>query len=129
MAWLFSWRTRWASFDWYISVHAGERIVSMAGVAVRSGTIGDEPVRLGLLGAVFTLPEHRTHGFATDAVRRATQLMTDELGCEFGVLLCMDHLVPFYERLGWKHVENQMRFERFGRAGFAQSNVMVYECV
>ena len=128
MAWLFSWRTRWAAFDWYISVHAGNRIVSMAGVADRIGAVDDKPVRLGLVGAVFTLPEHRARGFASDVLRRATQLMTEELGCEFGVLLCTDRLVPFYQRLGWKQVTNPMRFERFGRSEFATSKVMVFEC-
>ena len=128
IAWLFSWRTRWATFDWYVTVQADDRIVGMAGVVDRQGTIGDVPARLGLLGAVFTLPEHRGRGFASDVVLRATQLMTDELGCDFGVLLCSDHLIPFYERQGWKHVQNPLRFERFGRAGFAQSRVMIYEC-
>ena len=127
IAWLFSWRTRWANFDWYVSVHAGNRIVSIGGVVDRRGSVNGVPARLGLLGAVFTLPEHRARGLARDVVRRATRLMT-ELGCDYGVLLCTDSLVPFYERLGWQRVPNPLRFERFGRAGFAQSNVMVYEC-
>lgn len=128
MAWLFTWRTRWAAFDWYVSVHVGDRIVSMAGVVDRRGSVGDVPAHLGLLGAVFTLPEHRDRGFGSDVVRRAMQLMADGLGCEFGVLLCSDELIPYYERQGWKHVQNPLRFERFGRAEVAQSNVMVYEC-
>jgi GNAT superfamily N-acetyltransferase len=128
LAWLFSWHTRWAAFDWYVSVHAGRRIVSMAGIVDRPGEIDGIPTRLGLVGAVFTLPEHRQRGFATDVVRRANQLLADEIGSEFGVLLCADSMVPFYARQGWKWVPNTMRFERFGRPGFAQGNVMVYEC-
>jgi GNAT superfamily N-acetyltransferase len=128
IAWLFSWRTRWATFDWYVTAHADDRIVGMAGVVDRQGAIGDVPVRLALLGAVFTLPEHRGRGFASDVVRRATQLMSEELGSDFGILLCTDQMVRFYEGLGWQRVPNRMCFVRFGRVGYAQSNVMVYAC-
>lgn len=128
MAWVFAWRTRWADFDWYVSAHTNDRLVSIAGVVDRAGAVGGVPTHLGLLGAVFTVPEARGRGFASDVIRSATRLMTDELGCQFGVLICVDGLVPFYERLGWKRVSNAMRFERFGRTGYAQGNVMVYEC-
>jgi GNAT superfamily N-acetyltransferase len=128
LAWVHSWRTRWANFDWYVTVHTGGRLVSIAGVVDRVGAVGGVPTRLGLLGGVFTIPEDRRRGFAGDVVRRATRLMADGLGCEFGVLICGDRLVPFYERLGWKRVTNPMRFERFGRRGLVGSNVMVYEC-
>jgi GNAT superfamily N-acetyltransferase len=128
LAWVHSWRTRWASFDWYVSVHAGGRLVSIAGLVDRVGTIGGVPTRLGLLGGVFTVPELRQRGLASEVIQRASRLMTDELRCEFGVLICSDQIVPFYERLGWKPAPNVMTFERFGRRGYVGSNVMVYEC-
>jgi len=128
LAWVHSWRTRWASFDWYVSVHTGSRLVSVAGVVDRAGTVGGVPTRLGLLGGVFTIPELRQRGLASDVVRRATRLMADDLGCEFGILICGDGLVPFYQRLGWKRASNVMTFERFGRRGFVGTNVMIYEC-
>jgi GNAT superfamily N-acetyltransferase len=128
LAWVLSWRTRWASFDWYVTVHADRRLVSLAGVVDRVGTIGGVPTRLGLVGGVFTIPELRRRGLARDVVTRAAKLMTNDLGCEFGVLICVDGLVSFYEQLGWKRVSNAMKFERFGRTGYARSNVMVYEC-
>jgi GNAT superfamily N-acetyltransferase len=128
VAWVHSWRTRWASFDWYVTHHTGGRIVSIAGVVDRAGMVDGVPTRLGLLGGVYTVPEDRGRGLGTDVVRRATQLMTHELRCDFGVLLCADRAVPFYQRLGWKRVANPMRFERFGRQRMVHGTVMVYEC-
>lgn len=127
LAWVHNWRTRWASFDWYVTVHTGGRLVSIAGVVDRAGAIGGVPTRLGLLGGVFTVPEDRGRGLATDTVRRAMRLISD-LGCEFGILLCTDALVPFYARLGWRRVPNELRFERFGRRRLVRGSVMVYEC-
>ncbi len=54
--------------------------------------------------------------------------MTDDLRCDFGVLICGDDLVPFYERVGWKRVSNMMTFERFGETGVVIGEVTVYEC-
>jgi GNAT superfamily N-acetyltransferase len=128
LAWVHTWRTRWASFDWYVSGHAGRRLVSIAGVVDRVGAIGGVPTRLGLLGGVFTVPELRQRGLASEVIKRATTLMADELRCEFGVLICGDQIVPFYERLGWKLASNVMTYERFGRRGYIGTNVMIYEC-
>lgn len=128
LAWVFSWRTRWASFDWYVTVHTDSRLVSIAGVVDRVGAVDGVPTRLGLLGGVFTVPELRGRGLASDVVTRATRLMTHDLKCDFGILLCGERMVPFYQRLGWKRVSNAMRFERFGRTGYVRNNVMVYEC-
>jgi GNAT superfamily N-acetyltransferase len=128
IAWVFAWRTRWADFDWYVSVHSGRRILGIAGVVDRMGTVGGTPARLGLLGGVFTIPEERTRGLGTDVVRRATRLVEHDLKCDFGVLICSDRLAPFYARLGWKRVPNVMTFERFGRKGAIRGRVMVYEC-
>lgn len=128
LAWVFSWRTRWASFDWYVTVHVGSRLVSIAGVVDRIGAVGGAPTRLGLVGAVFTIPEMRGRGLASDVLERAARLMTNDLGCDFGILTCGDQLVPFYERLGWIRASNALTFERFGRQGYADANVMVYPC-
>jgi GNAT superfamily N-acetyltransferase len=128
LAWVFAWRTRWAGFDWYVSVHADGRMLSLAGVVDRLGTVGGVPTRLGLLGGVYTIPEVRGRGMASDVVKRAVQLMTHQLESDFGLLICGDGLIPFYERLGWKRVSNAMEFERFGRQGLVRGNVMIYEC-
>lgn len=128
MAWGHQWRTRWAAFDWYVTAEIDERLVSAAGIVDRRGAVGGAPAHLGLLGGVFTAPEHRMHGLASEVVRRSTEIIAKELQCDFGVLMCTRELIPFYERLGWKQVSNHLVFVRFGEAGSHGGPIMVCEC-
>ena len=122
------WRTRWAAFDWYVTAEIDERVVSAAGIVDRRGAVGGVPAHLALLGGVFTAPEHRRRGLASDVVRRSTETITNELDCDFGVLMCRRELVPFYERLGWRYVSNHLEFVRFGKPGRYDGPIMVCEC-
>jgi GNAT superfamily N-acetyltransferase len=122
------WRTRWASFDWYVTAEIDERLVSAAGIVDRHGAVGGAPARMGLLGGVLTAPEHRRRGLAGDVVRRSTELIANELQCDFGVLMCGPELIPFYERLGWRHVSAHLEFVRFGKPGSYGGPIMVFEC-
>lgn len=128
LRWAHQLDTKWAAFDWYVSAETGGSQVCIAGIVDREGAIGGVPTRLGLLGGVLTVSEHRHHGLASEVIKLSTKLMADELHCDFGVLLCGDKLVPFYERLGWKLVSNVLTFVRFGETGVVNDNVMVYEC-
>ena len=128
LAWSFAWRTQWAGFDWYVNAETRGRTVSIAGIVDRDGVVGGVRTHLGLLGGVFTHPQYQRQGLASEVVRRSTKFMTDDLRCDFGVLICSDDLVPFYERLGWRRVSNVMRFERFGETGAVIGKVMVFEC-
>jgi GNAT superfamily N-acetyltransferase len=121
------WRTRWAAFDWYVTAEVDGRTVTMAGIVDRQGAVGGMPARLGLLGGVVMAPQYRRYGLGGEVVRRSTDLIARELRCDFGVLMCSPHLVPFYGRLGWKHVPNALRFVRFGEPGEHTGPVMVYE--
>jgi GNAT superfamily N-acetyltransferase len=122
------WQTQWAGFDWYVTAEAGQRRVSIAGVVDREGSVGGVPARLGLLGGVLTVPSYRRRGLGGEVVDRATGLMRDTLGCDYGVLICGEALIPFYERRGWRQVSNPMIYERFGRRRIMKTPVMVYEC-
>lgn len=122
------WRTRWAAFDWYVTAETGVRLVSAAGIVDRQGAVGGAPAHLALLGGVFTAPKHRKQGLASDVVRRSMEVMAQELQCDFGVLICTRELIPFYERLGWRHVPNHLEFVRFGEPGSHSGPVMVFEC-
>lgn len=123
------WREPWASFDWYVTAEAAGRRVGVACVVKREGQVGGAPARLCLLGGVYTVPELRGHGIGSAVVGRATRLMAEDVGCQcqYGVLICRDALVPFYERLGWRRVPNEMAFERFGEPGVIQGSIMVRE--
>lgn len=122
------WRTRWAAFDWYVTAEIDGRLVSAAGIVDRWGTVGGALAHLGLLGGVFTAPEHRRHGLAGKVVRRSTEIIANEIQCDFGVLTTAPRLFPLYDRLGWKHVSNVLAFVRFGEPGVHGGAVMVCEC-
>ncbi len=119
-----AWDTKWAKFDWYVTAEAEGSVVAVAGVVRRRGRVGEQPVTLGLLGGVLTLPEVRGLGLGSEVVRLATGLIRDELDCDLGVLTCGEDLVPFYDRLGWTVTDAPLFYERFGRRSTSDLVVM-----
>lgn len=91
----------WSEPEWDIEVvdETGE-IVSYAGVVLREGRHDDEQVLIGGVGGVKTHPRFRRSGYAGLGLRRTHQLMI-QLGADFGLLVCDESLIPYYERQGW----------------------------
>jgi len=50
------------------------------------------------------------------------------LGVEFGLLVCEEDVVPFYERLGWQVVEGPLTFDQPGGQATWPAVVMVLPC-
>jgi GNAT superfamily N-acetyltransferase len=103
---------QFSAVDWYILVSHDDHWVSMLEIVERVATVGGQPVNLGGIGSVTTLPAWRGHGFSSAALRTAATFMREELGVHFGLLLCMETVVPFYERLGWRVVEAPLVYDQ-----------------
>ena len=54
----------WSENDWYVLVNLDGQMVSHVGIVERTGTVNGQPVRLGGIGGVATLPDWRRHGYA-----------------------------------------------------------------
>ena len=95
----------WRDVSW---AHANRRVVVSdpggvrchVGVFWRNGTLDGRNVRLAGIGGVMTSSGVRRKGYASQAMRRAAQLMEEEQ-VDFGLLFCESHNEGFYGNLGW----------------------------
>src|SRR5689334_14501221 len=81
---------------------ADEKIVSTAVIFRRSLWTPNGFARFGGIGAVATQPEYRNRGLAAAVIGKCEEILQSE-GIAAGILFCS--IVPFYERLGWRVVQ------------------------
>lgn len=118
----------WSKSDWYVLVKLNGMAISHVGIVERTGTVNGQPVKLGGIGGVATLPEYRRQGYARFALETASTFMRGGLGVEFGLLICDHKMVPYYGKLGWQLVEGPMQFDQpQGKVTFADP-VMILPC-
>jgi predicted N-acetyltransferase YhbS len=95
---------QWTTNDWNLWLRSGDEIISHVGVVDRTITAGGQAVRVGGVGAVATAPEWRQRGCARQLMEAAAAFMRDEMRVEAGLLICGEHRVSYYSRLGWQTV-------------------------
>ena len=93
---------QWARPDYSVLVSTPEgELVSHVGIVVRAGTLDGAPVKIGGVGSVKTHPRVEGRGYASAGLRRAATALNDDHQVAFSLLVCQEHLLPFYDRLGW----------------------------
>lgn len=105
----------YAETDYYVRAWAGDQWVSLVEIVDRVVSVGGQPVRVGGIGGVSTLPEFRRQGYSTAALDAAARFIFDELGVSFGLLLCSDAMVPFYAARGWQCIDAPIYYEWAGK--------------
>jgi GNAT superfamily N-acetyltransferase len=103
-----------------------DELVAYVGLVVRAGSLDGVPVTIGGVGSVKTHPRHEGRGYATAGLRRAAAALNADHGVGFSLLVCRDHLLPFYERLGWRLFPGRLLVEQpAGRTEFTFNRTMV----
>jgi aminoglycoside 2'-N-acetyltransferase I len=93
---------QWAPPDYSVLVSTPEgELVSHVGIVVRAGSLDGAPVKIGGVGSVKTHPRVQGRGYASAGLRRAATALNDDHQVAFSLLVCQEHLLPFYHRLGW----------------------------
>ena len=117
----------WAPVDYRLLVWSQEgELVSHVGILVRDGTLDGTPVKIGGIGSVKTHPRAEGRGYASAGLRLAVAALTDEHRVAFSLLVCRDHLLPFYNRLGWITFAGPLVVEQpAGRTVFTINRTMV----
>lgn len=105
-------RYQWSNAQWRLIVRAGDEIAAQLGLLERDCRVGGQAVRLGGIGGVMTRPAFRGQGLATLAMTAAVEFLRDERPVDFGMLVCLPHLVPFYAGLGWQVVTGPIWIEQ-----------------
>jgi predicted acetyltransferase len=99
---------QWAPADWRILVFADDQLVSFLKVTEREVCAGSQRLMVAGLGDVVTLPEWRGRGLAGLALRRLNEALGERDDIEFGMLMCLPELVPYYGRFGWQAVAERI---------------------
>ena len=118
---------RWASPEYSVLVTSADgELVSHVGLVVRAGTVNGVATTIGGVGSVKTHPRARGRGYATAGLRRAAAVLHEDHGVAFSLLVCQEHLLPFYGRLGWTAFPGRLVVEQpAGRIVFTVNRPMV----
>ena len=118
---------QWAPPDYSVLVFTPEgELVSHVGLVVRTGTLDGVAVKLGGVGGVKTHPRAQGRGYASAGLRRAATALHDDHRVAFSLLVCQEHLLPFYNRLGWRPFAGRLIVEQpTGPTVFASNRAMV----
>jgi aminoglycoside 2'-N-acetyltransferase I len=101
------------------------RVVCHVGIYGRTALHDGNPVRLGGVGGVATLPALQRRGLAAAAMRRAEECFRAD-GVAFALLVCEEKNVPVYRSLGWRRFAGDLFCEQpAGRRRFDWSGAMV----
>jgi predicted GNAT family N-acyltransferase len=120
--------THWSDVDWHILITVGEELVSHVEIVEREAFVGQESIRLGGIGGVLTLPAWRGRGLAKVGMQKTQAFMCEELGVDFGLLMCDQEVVPFYSKLGWVEVEGPLVYDQPEGKVVFDDKVMIFAC-
>lgn len=97
-----------APFDWampetsiVVRREGRHELLAHAGILSRTCLHNGDDVRVGGLLEVKTHPEVRGQRLGKAVVQRATALLRDDQTIDFGLLVCLEPLLKYYEPLGW----------------------------
>jgi GNAT superfamily N-acetyltransferase len=115
----------WSSSDWMVLGRVEEELVTQLCLLSREIRVGDVPVVIGGVGGVATHPAWQGHGLASTLMRAAAQFMRTDMNVPFGLLICAQKTQPFYARLGWQTVAEELWFTEHEQRRTMQTPVMV----
>ena len=116
--------TEWAMPDWTIIYYENDQIATFYNIIEREIIVDGEIYKIGGINNVITPKEFRGKGYASKTLKNTEKLIFDELKCAFGVLLCADNLMPFYEKLNWYKVKCPVYFEQSNGQKLWGANIM-----
>lgn len=61
-------------------------------------------VKIAGLGGVITRPEAQGRGYARRLIQHALSVCAEEWSIEAGMLFCLDHMIPYYNSIGWQQL-------------------------
>jgi GNAT superfamily N-acetyltransferase len=105
-------RYQWAEPDWIASATIGREIVSFVGLLKRTVLFDGKPMNVCGISNAVTPPEHRRKGYARALMEQIELFIFKDLKADCGLLLCRDHLVSYYQSLGWYTVSCPLVFNQ-----------------
>ena len=117
---------QWAAPQWQVLTTIDDELVACVRLFERIITAAGQPLRVGGVGGVMTMPAWRRRGLASATLRRAAELLRAELRAEFALLLCRDEVAQVYAKLGWELVDGPTAFDQpGGRATYPRRTMIL----
>lgn len=101
----------WRPKDSHFILYVDGQAVSHVGVLKHVVSVGGEPLTVGGIGGVVTVPAEQKRGHARELMQCATR-MFEEWRVDAGLLFCFKRMVAYYESQGWRTVERQVLIEQ-----------------
>ena len=117
--------TEWAKPDWTIVYYEDQQIATFYNIVEREIIMDNVQVKIAGINNVITPKAFRGKGYATKVLRETESLLFNDLQSAFGVLLCADALLPFYERLGWYQIDCPVYFNQSTGEQLWMANTML----
>ena len=118
---------RWAPADYYVLINRDGQFAGRLGVLDSKVSVGNQIIRVGGIGGVATKPGFRHRGVASAMLARAAEFMKNDLGVEFGFLLCRHEVSPVYAKMGWIIVAGPTTFTRAGVTATYPNDTMILQ--
>jgi GNAT superfamily N-acetyltransferase len=115
----------WASHEWNALGQMDGELVSQLCLLKREITVGGERVWVAGIGGVATHPQWQKRGLASQLMRATQEYIRQEMDVPFGLLICADGTRPFYEKLSWQTVADELIFIQNGKRKTLKTCVMV----
>ena len=90
----------------------GHGPLSHAGVLKHHASANGRTALIGGIGGVVTIPTAQRRGYASMIVRHATDFLRSQWNVDFALLFCVDRMVKYYERLGWRTVACEVMIDQ-----------------
>lgn len=114
--------------DWHVMGYADGQLVSHVGLLKDVVRVAQQPVTVGGVGAVITIPPAQRKGYAHALLQRTATFMSETLQAEFGLLFCLPRLISFYQSAGWQEVVSPVFIEQPAGRVVAPVSVMCLPC-
>ncbi|MGW7486172.1 GNAT family N-acetyltransferase [Streptomyces sp. NPDC054786] len=87
------------------------RLVAHTGLVTLPLSVGSAETQVVGFGGVVVAPDLRGHGLARLVVTAALE-HARTMGPQYGLLFCRPHLLPLYQRLGWRALQEEVHVEQ-----------------
>lgn len=115
----------WRSKVLHFLLYKEEELVSHVGVLKHVVSVAGEPVPVGGVGGVVTVPAAQGKGYARRLMSHVAELFEHEWKVDAGMLFCLPKMVRYYEAQGWRTVEGSVLIDQPEGAIVAPLEVMV----
>ncbi|MGA5266805.1 GNAT family N-acetyltransferase [Streptomyces lydicamycinicus] len=101
----------WRAKEEHFGIERDGRLVAHTGLVTVPLSIGAVETRAVGVGGVIVAPDLRGQGLVRIVMTAALEHARTR-GPEYGLLFCMPHLLPLYERFGWQQLHEEVEVEQ-----------------